>query len=160
MPNFLEQLVAEWHEFNGYFVRRNVMVGKRPAGGYEGELDIVAFHPGKKHLVHIEPSSDADSWDERERRFGRKFAAGKKFIPLLFSGFGVLPDIDHIALFIFASRKEHSTIGGGKILLVSELMADIRKELAPRSVLNAAVPEQFVILRALQFAAHYWTPNQ
>ena len=25
--NFLEQLVAEWYEYQGYFVRRNVMVG-------------------------------------------------------------------------------------------------------------------------------------
>lgn len=31
--NHLEQLVAEWYEFEGYFVRRNVMVGRRPSGG-------------------------------------------------------------------------------------------------------------------------------
>ena len=29
MPgNYLEQLVAEWYEYQGYFVRRNVLVGK------------------------------------------------------------------------------------------------------------------------------------
>ncbi len=38
MANFLEQLVAEWYEHQGYFVRRNVQVGKRTKGGYEGEL--------------------------------------------------------------------------------------------------------------------------
>ena len=27
--NFLEQLVTEWYEYRGYFVRRNVPVGKR-----------------------------------------------------------------------------------------------------------------------------------
>ena len=30
MVNFLEQMVAEWYEFRGYFVRRNVRVGPRP----------------------------------------------------------------------------------------------------------------------------------
>ena len=49
--NFLEQLVAEWYEFNGYFVRRNVKVGPRAKGGHDGELDVVAFHPGRKSLV-------------------------------------------------------------------------------------------------------------
>ena len=27
--NHLEQLTAEWYEFRGYFVRRNVQVGRR-----------------------------------------------------------------------------------------------------------------------------------
>jgi hypothetical protein len=30
--DFLEQLVAERHEYNGDFVRRNVLVGKRAKG--------------------------------------------------------------------------------------------------------------------------------
>jgi hypothetical protein len=34
-------------------VRRNVQVGKRPKGGYECELDIVAFHPEQRALVHL-----------------------------------------------------------------------------------------------------------
>lgn len=37
MPNFLEQLVAEWYEFRGYFVWRNINVGPRPKGGFESE---------------------------------------------------------------------------------------------------------------------------
>ena len=51
MPNnFLEELVAEWYEFQGYFIRRNIPVGKRPKGGYQSELDIVCFHLDKKEL--------------------------------------------------------------------------------------------------------------
>jgi hypothetical protein len=62
MPaNFLEQLVTEWYEYKGYFIKRNVWVGRRPQGGYECELDVVAFDPISKHLVHIEPSTDASS---------------------------------------------------------------------------------------------------
>ena len=59
--NHLEQLIAEWYEFKGYFVRRNVHVGKRTKGGYDCELDVVAFNPCEKKLVHIEPSLDAHS---------------------------------------------------------------------------------------------------
>jgi hypothetical protein len=36
--NHLEQLVAEWLQYNGYFVRLSVQVGGRARGGYEGEL--------------------------------------------------------------------------------------------------------------------------
>jgi len=43
--NHLEQLVTEWYEYRGYFVRRNVQVGPRLKGEYECELDVVAFHP-------------------------------------------------------------------------------------------------------------------
>lgn len=74
MYNHLEQLVSEWYEYQGYFVRRNINVGLRKnKGGYECELDVVAFNPETKHLVHIEPSNDADSWEIRDRRFGLKF---------------------------------------------------------------------------------------
>ena len=38
--NHLESLVAEWYEFRGYFVRRNIRVGKRSKGGYECELCV------------------------------------------------------------------------------------------------------------------------
>src|SRR5690554_419807 len=41
--NHLEQLVAEWYEYRGYFVRRNIQVGPRANGGYECELDAVLF---------------------------------------------------------------------------------------------------------------------
>jgi hypothetical protein len=76
--NHLEELVAEWYEFKGYFLRRNVNVGPRPQGGFATELDIVAFHPVTKHLVHLEPSLDADSWAVRERRFRKKFDEGRQ----------------------------------------------------------------------------------
>ena len=76
--NYLEQLAAEWYEYQGYIIRRNVLVGKREKGGYEGELDIVAFHPKKKHLLHIEPTHDAHSWAKREERFKKNGMVQKK----------------------------------------------------------------------------------
>ena len=157
--NFLEQLVAEWYEFRGYFVRRKINVGPSLKGKFEFELDIVAFHPGKPHLVHIEPSMDATSWDQREKRYTAKFGAGKKHIPSLFSGFD-LPEIDQIALLVFAGKLRVPTLGGGKVLLIQDFMNEIRSDaewgLATRSVRNRSVPEQYVILRSLQFATNYW----
>jgi len=156
--NFLEQLVAEWYEINGYFVRRNVRVGKLAHGGHEGELDVVAFHPEQKRLVHIESSMDGDTWDRREERFIRKFRVGRDQISKVFEGFGPLPEPEQIALFVFGSAKDHLTIGGGKVRMIADLMAEIREYLARHHghVATAAIPEQYVILRALQFAANYW----
>lgn len=156
MTNFLEQLAAEWYEFQGYFVRRNIQVGPRANGGYECELDVVAFHPGKNHLVHIEPSMDAASWTKREKRYSLKFQAGRQFIPELFKGLPLPETIEQIALLVFASTKNHSHLENGRIVLISEFMNPIRAELSQKAVHSSAVPEQFTILRSLQFAANYW----
>ena len=59
--NYLEQLVGEWYEFLGYFIRRNTRVGIRPNGGYKNELDVLAFHAKQRELIHIETSWDSDT---------------------------------------------------------------------------------------------------
>ena len=153
--NFLEQLVSEWYEYRGYFVRRNVPVGRRSKGGYECELDIVAFDPVKRHLVHIEPSMDAESWKQRELRFGTKFEAGLKYIPGLFPGLDLPEDIEQIAIFAFASRANHPTLAGRPVLLVSDLMREIMEDLSDKKIASAAVPEHHPILRTLQFVVEY-----
>jgi hypothetical protein len=118
MPNFLEQLVAEWYEFNEYFVQRNVHVGRLSKGGWDCELDVVAFNPKTQHLVHVEPSTDGDHWDKREKRFRKKFDAGKRHIPELFNSFRPLPEIEHVALFVFGSNKNHPRVGGGDVVMI------------------------------------------
>lgn len=156
MPNnFLEQLVAEWYEYQGYFVRRNVPVGRRTKGGYECELDVVAFNPAKRHLAHIEPSMDAESWETRERRFRRKFEAGRKHIPDLFPGFQLPQEIEQIAILLFASKVNHPTLGGGKVLLVPELMREIMEDLSEKKIATNAVPEHHALLRTLQLVVEY-----
>ena len=156
MPNnFLEQLVAEWYEYKGYFVRRNVPVGKRRKGGYECELDVVAFNPSERHLLHIEPSMDAESWETRERRYRKKFDAGRKHIPGLFPGFDLPHEIEQIAILVFASKVNHPTLGGGKVLLVSDLMREILENLGNKKIASNAVPEHHALLRTLQFVVEY-----
>jgi hypothetical protein len=153
--NHLEQMVAEWYEFQGYFVKRNVLVGKRPAGGYECELDVVAFHPGKQHLVHLEPSLDADSWEIREKRFRKKFDAGRKYIKDLFSGLTMPEHIDQIAIFVFANRTNHPFLGGGMVKIADQLIEEIFYELKGKRLESNAIPEQLTILRSFQYVNQY-----
>jgi len=153
--NFLEQLVAEWYEYRGYFVRRNIAVGRRTKGGYECELDIVALDPVRRHLVHIEPSMDAESWEKRERSFRKKFDAGLRYIPGLFPGLDLPDEIEQVAIFAFASRVNHPTLAGRKVLLVSDLMREIMEDLSDKKIVSAAVPEHHPILRTLQFVVEY-----
>ncbi|HEV2150447.1 MAG TPA: hypothetical protein VGR37_23810 [Longimicrobiaceae bacterium] len=152
--NHLEQLVAEWYEYQGYFLRRNVKVGRRAKGGYEGELDIVAFHPDKRHLLHIETSLDAQAWHKRETRFAKKFELGRHFIPSLFSGLSIPAEIEPVAVLLFAAKVGGRTsLGGGRLVLVGELLQEIFSELAPVSILSNMVDEQKPLLRTLHFVA-------
>lgn len=146
--NFLEQLIAEWYQYKGYFVRQNVRVGKRDKGGYEGELDIVAYHPETKHLIHLEPSSDTDSWAKRESRYERKFRTGKTHIKSLFKGLE-LSEVEQKAVFLFGA-KTRKKIGGGEIMMVSELIHEIHNDLKEKSIQKAIVPENFPHLRTIQ----------
>lgn len=153
--NFLEQLVAEWYEYRGYFVRRNVPVGRRAKGGHEAELDLVAFNPETRHLVHLEPSMDSESWETRERRFRKKFDAGREHIPELFPGLEVPEEIEQIAILIFASKANHPTLGGGEVVLVSDLMREIMEELSDKKISENSVPEHHTLLRTLQLVVEY-----
>ena len=156
MPsNYLEELIIEWYEYQGYFVRNNILVGKRKKGGYETELDIVAFHPEKRHLVHIEPSMDADSWSKRETRYSKKFNLGRKYIPELFKGLNIPDEIEQIAVFVFASKSNHKTIGGGKILLLNEIIKDIIVEINGKRIQSNAISEHMPLIRTLQFVCEY-----
>lgn len=151
--NHLEQLVAEWYEFRGYFVRRNVRVGKRAKGGHECELDVVAFNPQTKHLVQVEPSTDAASILERERRYAKKFLAGQKYIPALFAGFDLPNEIEQIGLFLYGGLR--SQIAGGKMMLVSQLLSEIMEVLKNQHLASNAIPESFPLLRTLQLVSRY-----
>lgn len=157
MPgNHLETLVAEWYEFRGYFVRRNVQVGKRLTGGYDCELDIVAFHPEQKLLAHIEPSLDALSWDKREARYAKKFAAGRRHIPELFRGIAIPKHIEQIAIFAYGGKNSRNQLAGGRVMFLKEFMTEVHSGIAHRRMESAAIPELYPHLRTLQFAAQYW----
>lgn len=155
MPrNHLEQLVHEWYEYNGYFVRSNVKVGPRPQGGYEGELDIVAFNPESGEIVLVEPSNDALSWIKREMRYERKFSLGKRFIPGLFPK--SQSRLDQIALLVYASKDAHGKeLGGGRVCTIGGFLDEIWAKLLVKPPRSGAVPENYPLLRTIQFVLHF-----
>lgn len=151
----MEELVAEWLEYQGFFVKRNERVGPRAAGGHEGELDVVGYNPKTNKLVHCETSTDTDSWANREKRFAKKFACGTKYIRSLFVGMNLPDDIEKRAVFAIASDKNHKTVGGGKVVLVEDLIIEILHDLKQTSFWVRSVPEKFPILRVLQIVASH-----
>jgi hypothetical protein len=160
MANHLEQLVAEWLEFKGYFVRRNVKVGRLTHGGYECELDIVAYDMKDNHLLHIEPSMDAHTWDKRERRYKKKFAAGRRYIKE--DIYPWLPNNGHFEQWavLWASGTRHRTIGGGKVVPIWDLYRMIAKDIRDcGSPGGNAISEQFPLLRTMQYTLHWVTPR-
>ena len=151
---YLERHVREWYEYQGYFVREDDWVGLEADGSYECDLAVVAFHPTRRHVVHVEPTFDLLSWEEREPHFQMKFDAARKYLHRIF---GTEPHlrVEHVALIVSNDRPHAHTIGGGRILLLCDLMAEIVQHLGRLDMAAAVVPDQWALLRTLQFVAVY-----
>jgi hypothetical protein len=149
--NHLEQLVAEWLQYNDYFVRVSVQVGPRARGGFEGELDVVAIHLANQHLLHVECSLDADSWEKRQRKFAAKLERGRRFIEQVFPGIP-LPRLEQVVVLQFASGDVRE-VGGARLVTVLEIIHEIYDGLKGTSPASQAVPSNFPLVRTLQLAA-------
>ena len=156
--NYLEALITEWCEYRGMFVRTDVLVGPRERGGYECELDVVAIDVKDKRILQFEPSMDALSWLDREKRYRRKFDAGKKYIPEIFSDFmKIHPDwIDQYAVLGFGSDINHKSLGGGKVLTAKNLFQLILKDIEGKKIEKQAISENMPRLRTIQFILNYF----
>lgn len=149
----LEVLISEYLEWQGYFIRRNSKVGRLSHGGWEMELDVVAFHPQTQDLVHYEPSIDALSWDKRTLRYVKKFEAGRKYIfSELFPWLPPSTPLRQVAVFI-SHPKGRDTMAGGVIVSIDELMAEIRaKVMLKGPMVGSAISEQYPLLRTIQLS--------
>jgi hypothetical protein len=147
----LEDLIAEYYDWKGYLVKRNIKVGRLPHGGWEMELDIIAYDPHSNHLIHIEPSIDADSWRKRETRFMKKFNAGKKYIfSDIYKWLESDTAIEQVAVLI-SHPKGRDNLAGGKIKSIDELISEIKSEIGSQGIMaNNAIPEQYPLLRTIQ----------
>jgi hypothetical protein len=149
--NHLEELVYEYYDWKGYLVKRNVKVGKRPKGGYEMELDIIAYNPHEKHLIHVESSLDALSWENRKQRYSKKFEIGQKYI--FKEVFTWLDEKQTIDKLIISSRTTKNGIFGQiKIIAVDDFMTNVIKEIKKEGKASKnAIPEQYPLLRTVQY---------
>ena len=147
--NYLETLVHQWLDYRGYFVRRNVNVGRANNAGHSGELDIAAYDPTTGHCLHVECSLDSGSWEAREKRFAPKFRKGKEFLekeafPLR------VKTIDQWAV-VWNAGANRKTLGGGKVVTLATLLRNIATDiLETNKHANRTVPEKYFLLRAVQ----------
>jgi hypothetical protein len=154
--NFLEQLAAEWFEYSGYFVRTNVKARKRAAGGWDMELDVLAYQPSNQSLLHIETSGDADSWVERKKRFlEKKFVLDRtEYEEMLGSP---IKEVRRLAIVSWAATtKADLDWGEGvEVLTIPTFLAQITNILKDRDFMSEAVPEGYPILRTIQMTLQY-----
>ena len=149
----LENLIAEYYDWKGYLIKRNIKVGKLTHGGWEMELDVIAFDPHTDHLIHLEPSIDAQSWATREERFTKKFTAARKYIfSEVFTWLDSSMEVEQVAVLI-SHPKGRDSLAGGKIISIDELLAEIREKVISCGIVaKNAIPEQYPLLRTLQLS--------
>jgi len=155
---FLERLAAEWYEYEGYFVRSNVRARKRAKGGFDVELDVLAYDLPNNTLLHVETSGDADSWAERERRFRtKKFILKTKEYEAIIGC--RVSKIRKIAVVGYARATKTNLNWGGDIELVPipDFVKQIAEKLGSQHPAHEAVPEGFPLLRAMQTVLAYGT---
>lgn len=151
MANHLETLIAQFYDWKGWVVRKNVKVGRRERGGYAGELDVVVYDPTTGKVIHYEPSTDATTWEKRAAKYARKFKMGRDYIakdamPWLKPGF----ELEQIAVF-FQVPEHRREFQGAKAISIDELVRMIRDEIQKRGrVGKNAIPEQYDLLRTIQ----------
>jgi hypothetical protein len=151
--NFLERLVAEWYEYQGYFVRSNVHFGKRTKGGWTGEIDVAAYDPITQTFVHLEVSTDARNWTQRKDVFQKKFDNASKYYDEIFR----IPTqpVQKIVIVGFTAIPKNILLEGITLKSIPDLIAEISEHLRHKRPANEAVPENFQLLRAVQFTANY-----
>lgn len=153
--NFLESLAAEWYAIQGYFVRTNIKANRRPNGGYDNEIDVLALEPGSGKLVHLEASWDAMTWEKREMRYlSKKFV----FIPDQYAEIvGVMPTSIQKRAIIGTSRTQPKEVWGAdiEVTTVPNFIAEIAAEMKQRHPMRDVVPETYPCLRSFQFALAY-----
>lgn len=149
----LEDVIAEYYDWKGYLIKRNVKVGKLVHGGWEMELDVIAYNPHTEHLIHLEASIDAHSWETREKRFTKKFNSSKKYIfKQVFTWLSPSTKVEEVAVLISHPKDRHE-LAGARIVSIDELMAEICQEIKKCGIVaKNAITEQYQHLRTLQLA--------
>lgn len=153
--NFLEQIAAEWYDTKGYFVRTNTKANRRPNGGWDNELDVLAYSPGQKHLVHVESSWDADTWAEREQRFTtRKFVFSHEQYEAFVGA--VIVSVQRRAIVGTSQRPPTTSWADGiEVCTVPQFIQEVAAGLRGRHPLRDVIPETSPCLRAMQFLLAY-----
>ncbi|MEJ5260432.1 MAG: hypothetical protein WHS88_09605 [Anaerohalosphaeraceae bacterium] len=160
--NHLEQLVAEWYEYQGYLIRRNIKVSKRKQGGYATELDIIAFHPGTQqnnqqqnevpHVLHIETGIKSSGLKKIEEDCKKKFSNGENYIRTIFG-----ENLPIKKIVVFDKTPKGRIVNKIKVIDVCNIFQDAIKFFQKKGngYSQKAVPENLPLLRTIQLLVHY-----
>ncbi len=145
--NVLEELVREYYEYKGYFIKSNVRFNKLQTGGYKGEIDILAYNPEVEEMLHIECSMDAKSKEDESKMAEKKFPVDldyKKLFPFKFK--------EVRKIYILGQSKEQSEIKMLEGIEVKNLGPFIREvyEEIEKDIFKKIVPEAYPLLRTMQ----------
>ena len=154
--NFLESLAAEYYEYIGYYVRSNIKTRKRSMGGWDVELDVLAFMPRTKELLHIETSGDALSWPKRQERFEtKKFILENSEYEEIVGA--EVANIRKIAIVGFqkATQADLAWRNGIEVILLPTFFKEIAEKLQTKHPMKEAVPEGMPLLRSMQMVLWY-----
>jgi len=159
--NFLEELAAEWYEYNGHFVRKNIKFGGpagKSSGGHTGEIDIAAFEPKTSTLTHIETSADAYTQEARRIRFVKKFTTASAHYVDLF-GFPI-KEVKRVVIVGFSTNQQKfdwRLADGSRIEIkdIPSFILEISSRLGKLDPVAKAIPESLPLLRAIQHTAFY-----
>jgi len=144
--NYLEQLAAEWYSFAGYFVRTNVRARR-----YR-ELDVLAYKPKDRELVHIELSSVSIGREQIREKFNFELAEYERIL-------GV--KIDSLKrIFVTYHPGSRSRENDIKVKSVSEFFQELISDFSKRVPGKQIVPDGFPILRTIQMVVWELKPKR
>jgi len=153
--NYMEQLVGEWLDFRGYFVRYNVRVGRQRHGGFRGEMDVAAYHPQTQHCLHVECQCDAGSWTAREQILAKKFAVGRQYFAAEVFPWLDSSEIEQWAV-VWAAGRNRKRFGQARIVPAKLLYYNIAQDMQRVGLNhNRVVPEKYALLRTIQFTLRF-----
>jgi len=154
--NFLEQLAAEWYNYQNYFVRTNVRTEKLPHGGHSGEMDVLAYEPHTRELIHIETSSDAWPLKKREEVMRQKMRwSHEQYERALGVDVG---KVRKIAVCGPSISSDGLRWGDIEVISISEFIRSIHAVVSKTPYMRSAVPEKYPLLRTMQITA--WALRQ
>ncbi|TVZ41862.1 hypothetical protein P886_1213 [Alteromonadaceae bacterium 2753L.S.0a.02] len=149
----IEDLIAEYYDWQGYLVKRKIVVGQHLLGSEDMVLDLIAFNPKSGHMIHIEPSIDSDSWNTHIEHFVKKFHLAKELIfSEVFTWLDPKVEIEQVSVLV-THPKGREKLGDAKLESVDELMAEIRRKVTEQGpVVKNPIPEHYPLLRTLQLS--------
>lgn len=154
--NHLEELVAEWYEYTGYFVLRNIRVKKRAQGGYEGEIDVLAYKPKSQELTHIEVWGSASSWQDIEKSVHKKFSLTIEDYESVIDA--TVQNLKKIGIVGWprSTRTDLKWAEGVEILLIPEFLNSIASVVKQKDWMSNGIPEKYPLLRTIQLLLYYY----